>query len=762
VSAPNLRESYIPPTTITTPNVAMHDTWDDADLDPITYEILRHSLRMANEESGQVIIRTSGSPVVVHGRDFNTALLTHTGEYVFYGPYTVTHAGSIELAVKWVLEHRSDSPGIGPGDMWMTNDPWVSVGHANDIVMAAPIFHEGELFCWVANELHHIDVGGQSAGGRVLNARDAYAEPNIFPPIRIVEDGRIRDDLFDMFIRRSRLPDYSALDLRAQVAGNHAAAAYIQKLVDRYGPSKVKGAMMRVIDDAESVVRARLLRLADGTWYDRTYVDGKRAGDREVYTVGLTMEKRGDELIMRDHGSSPQLDAPINCVYASWRSGMLCVLLGGLASGHGLMPGGVLRCVTFEPTPGTIVNARFPAPVNRGGSQVGQLTMGLTQSCLSRLLVTSEADRRFIMSVSGVEPILTLGVTGKNLAGSRYMRVYTDGMGAGSQATTLADGVATGGGITTPDGPIPNVEDIEVHGEQLYLFRRELPDSGGPGKHRGGNTLTFATIPIDVEFQHVDIFGTAFAMPAFTGLFGGYPGHGRHVLAKRDTDLSRMIEAGRLPADLSDVGDGPIEILPSKCSELEQGPNDMIQVVQGGATGIGDPIDRDTASVASDVEGGAISLTHAAIMFGVVFDSDGVVDHEKTLSARFEIRRRRLGKDPVGVSYPLEVEEPRVGLDLVVADGRIVCRACGHELCGLNENYRLVCATSARSISAIGNGHLDPSNFIDAEMEFREYACPSCATLFATEVSLASEEPLREFVDVSWPLGISTSKGTKQ
>jgi len=123
VSAPNLRESYIPPTTITTPNVAMHDTWDDADLDPITYEILRHSLRMANEESGQVIIRTSGSPVVVHGRDFNTALLTHTGEYVFYGPYTVTHAGSIELAVKWVLEHRSDSPGIGPGDMWMTNDP---------------------------------------------------------------------------------------------------------------------------------------------------------------------------------------------------------------------------------------------------------------------------------------------------------------------------------------------------------------------------------------------------------------------------------------------------------------------------------------------------------------------------------------------------------------------------------------------------------------------------------------------------------------
>jgi len=117
------------------------------DIDPITYEVIRHSLWHVNEEHGATIQRVSGSPVAMYALDLNPSILTEDGEFVYFGPYMQYMSGVTDTQVKWTLENRSDNPGIKPGDMFLANDPWVGAAHQMDVMLLCPIFWQGELFC---------------------------------------------------------------------------------------------------------------------------------------------------------------------------------------------------------------------------------------------------------------------------------------------------------------------------------------------------------------------------------------------------------------------------------------------------------------------------------------------------------------------------------------------------------------------------------------------------------------------------------------
>ena len=153
----------------------------------MTFEVIRYALLNANVEHGQTLQRLCVSPITMLTRDFQPSILTERGELVFLGPYLQYFSNAQALTVKWILENRSADPGIGPGDMFLSNDPYVGAPHQPDTMVAAPLFVGEQLFCWVANVLHHSDVGGSVVGSFCIDAADIFTDP---PSVPAVQDRR--------------------------------------------------------------------------------------------------------------------------------------------------------------------------------------------------------------------------------------------------------------------------------------------------------------------------------------------------------------------------------------------------------------------------------------------------------------------------------------------------------------------------------------------------------------------------------------------
>src|SRR5262249_45986761 len=152
---------------------------------------------------GQTLQRLCVSPVTMLTRDFQPSILTQRGELVFLGPYLQYFSNAQALTVKWILQNRGGDPGIGPGDMFLSNDPYVGTPHQPDTTAAAPVLVAGRLFGWGATVLHHSDIGGSGVGSFCVDAPDISPDPPAFPPFKIVEGGRVRPDLEQVFLRQS-------------------------------------------------------------------------------------------------------------------------------------------------------------------------------------------------------------------------------------------------------------------------------------------------------------------------------------------------------------------------------------------------------------------------------------------------------------------------------------------------------------------------------------------------------------------------------
>src|SRR5215470_750240 len=249
---------YIPGERLTiSPRLKLHRTFAE-NVDPVTFEVIRHNLWNINLEHGATIQRISGSPVAIFALDLNPSILTEDAEFIYFGPYMQYMSGVTDTQVKWILEYRSDNPGIRDGDMFLANDPWVGAAHQMDVMLICPVFWNGELFCWVTNCLHQYDLGGITPSSFCPSARDAFDEAILIPPVKIIENDEIRRDIEEVYLRSSRKPDLVALDFRAQLAGNTTASNRILELIRRYGAGTVKGVMKRIIDNGERVFLQKL------------------------------------------------------------------------------------------------------------------------------------------------------------------------------------------------------------------------------------------------------------------------------------------------------------------------------------------------------------------------------------------------------------------------------------------------------------------------------------------------------------------------
>ena len=747
------QSGYVPPKTLRiSPKLSLHR---DAitDLDPITYEVIRHSLWNVNEEHGATIQRLSGSPVAMYALDLNPSILTADGEFVYFGPYMQYMSGVTDTQVKWILEHRSENPGITDGDMFLANDPWVGAAHQQDVMLICPVFHQGQLFCWVTNCLHQYDIGGITPSSFCMAAENAYEEGILIPPVKIVEAGVIRRDIEELYLRASRKPEAVALDFRAQLAGNTTAKQRIETLVNRYGPDVVKAVMHKILDDGERAFLEKMSRLPDGTWRDRTYVECSRPGDRKTHRVQLCLHKRGHTLTFENDGTAEQ-DGAMNATFSGWRGSIMVALNQLLCWDQYFAIGGALRHVVFDPTPGTMNCANFPASVSTAPVQAMEISLYPAYNVLAKMIYSDPVMRGDIMCIGGTSQWPATIFRGQDQWGDPYGYLLVDPIGGAIGAFATGDGISTGGQSRTPICKLPNIEHTEQSFPLLFLYRKEVTDSGGAGLHRGGLSAESCFIPHRTQHITHDTLSSGNAMPTSSGMMGGYPATVNVYKYKADTNIQARFKQSDMPGDIAEL-QGEAKTLGLRQQNFQQNPQDVYAVIWSAGGGFGDPIERDPERVRQDVfEHLAVSKKAARSIYGVVFRSDGSVNEAASLKSRAAIRHQRKaypgGPDRI-LSAPPQARLHDVTESLCVYElrrtktvARWCCRACRTDLGLMASNYKLSCRRLDAPIQSANPNIGDWRRYIDDEPVFRQFFCPGCGRLIENEIARKSDDVLQD------------------
>ncbi len=714
--------------------------------DPTDFEVLRHALWNVNIEHGTTIIRTSGSPVVVYAHDFNPVILDEWGDYVYFGPWLQYLVAASSPAVKWILEHRHPRPGVEPGCMYMTNDPWIGATHQSDLAMLAPVFCENKIFAWVGSSLHHQDLGGTAPGGFNPVAENIFFESGVVPPVRIVEEGEIRRDLEEEYMRRSRMPDLVAVDLRAQIAGCRVAVARVESLLERYGPRSLKGAMRKIQDDSEAAFVARLATIPDGEWRAEAFLEMAGPGDRNLYRNAVVVRKRGERLEFANDGTDPQIGA-LSCTLAAWSGAIAAMVNSQLMFDQLFAIGGALRRIDFRAQPGTLTSALHPSALSLAVLTLDQC-IALAALALSKMLSCSDDPElhKEIQSALGSATFPIAAFSGEDASGRPYASLFLDPVGAGMPAWSWRDGLDVGGWPWDPQVAIPNVEETESFYPLLMLWRRVVPNSGGAGKYRGGNSMELATITHGVETMYHHTASAAHHAVPLTPLFGGSPSNVNRFLIERGTDVRTVLAGGKVPAP-GELRVGSEEELEPKAFGIAQGVDDVYTLVWCGAGGYGDALERDPTTVAEDLAAGKITRIEAERLFKVVFDRDGI-DDVATAERRDAERARRASWDG-----PADVERVDInsagrglgpGLRIASQDSRrvIVCGDCGAVLSSAEENWKTGARRDEQPLREGNTLIPDPHRLVDDDVVLRRFACPGCLRLLDGEVVRGSDPPL--------------------
>jgi len=682
------------------------------DIDPISFEIIRHRLYRIIEEAVITLKNVSGSPTTNEGHDLMVSLYTPEGGLLMGGVGFLHHLSSASEACKAIIRRFAGK--VCEGDVYLLNDPYTAALHTSDVYLIAPIHTGGELVAWSACFVHVNDIGAMNPGGFCPEARDIFNEGFSSPGLRIVHRGEVCEDVLDTLLNMVRSPEMVGLDLRSMIACNHVAAQRMQELIGRYGAEMIAEVGRALIAQSEALLRKRLLELRDGSWQARQYMDVEGV----PVTIVLKMTKRGDALSYDFTGSSAQLDRGVNCTrWAAW-GGLLAPLYPTLC--HDITWNeGVLRPVSMIAPEGSVVNCSRPAPVSIATVAAVQAVNNVSLMCISKMLAASEA---FASEATAVwhGSHLCLYLFSRNRRGDAVIGSTTETFGGSGGARWGRDGIDVGGEIPNPIARMANVETNEAMFPIRYLFRRRACDSGGGGEFRGGTGGEYAIVPHDSADGTLGfvVSGKGVEFPMGHGLGGGYPGApGQYVIARGGGKF------GRTPLRLSD--------LPGRHESVSWGvytlqAHDALYVRWNGAGGLGDPMRRPPEAVAADVRDGVVTPDAARLVYGVCCDGAGAVDAASTRALR--------GSRAVA---------PGQGPRTTLLPG--VCGCCGYAEHGAKSGNRDRPFTIAERLMS----NLGPAYTTGRDTMLREVICPNCGAQVDAQVSRRGDAMLTDTLEAA-------------
>ncbi len=724
-------------------------------LDPVVFEIIRNKFQAINEEQALALKEVSVSPIVAGAGDFNNALFTADGRLASMGPQVVFHSGAMPLILKHVMADFADEE-INDGDMFIVNDPYKGAVHHPDVTIMAPIFFEEKLVAWTGVTAHQVDMGGMSVGSVSVRAKEKQQEGLMMPPIRLIEKGKMRKDIWRLIMNMTRQPQMVGLDLKGFIASNVVARDRLTELMSQYGTETILTAMEELIRYSERKTREHLLTLPDGEVRTRGYLDHDGT-ENKVYKTDVKIIKQGDRLTIDMSDSSPQASGYINCAEGC----LIGAILGGVAPllGSGIpWNQGILNSIEVIAAKGLICNANAPAAT--GAATIGQgwvITL-TTAHAISKLLALSDKSRKHSQGVThGTMAALFTGDT--NQHGEPFGNQLIDAQIGGGGANPFADGLDQAGCFVSPRPHIPNIEYNEMHSPMLFLYRSFFPDTGGDGEHRGGRAAGTAWTPHGVERLRCSLTSHGVEVPISYGQFGAFPGvcsnamiiHDSDVAQKyAESDLPLTLEQVDKPIDLQALG-GEVQILAAKQDELPLKPGDIVQYTWQGGGGYGDPLEREINEVIRDIDLDYISTQRGKAIYGVVAGDSREAIQER----RENMRKERLRNAEPAVKKAKNTESgerttlTRFGSGLLLRQSsnsslQFECE-CGCVFCKADENWKEHVASHSLRGDELPNGIR-----LHETMELVEYLCPACGRRHALDVKEKGILPLQDLKITRW------------
>ncbi|MBI4505565.1 MAG: hydantoinase B/oxoprolinase family protein [Chloroflexi bacterium] len=527
--------------------------------DPIVLEILWNRLVAIVDEAAAALVRTAFSAIVRESNDFACVLLDPQGRLVAQSSISVpSFIGTMPRTVKAFLK-IFPLESWRPGDVVVTNDPWIGTGHLPDYSMVTPVFHRGRLVGFAGSIAHSPDVGGT---GWSPDASEVFEEGFRIPPTKLVEEGRSNELLLHLIRANSRVPEQAIGDLHAQLAAGQVCAHKLVEFLDEQQLAELAPLGEAIQARAEQAMRRAIAAIPDGEYHHVLMTDGLT----EPLRIACAVRVAGDQLTVDYSGTSPQVDKGINSVYnytyAYTAYPLKCALDPTTPNNEGSF-----RPIEVIAPEGTIVNPRYPAAVNARGLTAHYLSAAL-YGALAPVLprqVTAEAGAPAIRAV----------LSGADREGQRFsVIVFTSG---GLGARPDRDGTHATAFPTNAGGA--SIEVLENQAPLVFLERRLVPGSGGAGTRRGGLGQQI-TIRLLADCPATAALHTERLHFAPAGILGGEPGTTAHVA----------------------LNGGPIQAK----GRTRLQPGDVLTLRTSGGGGYGPAAQRDPALAAQDQRDGLL------------------------------------------------------------------------------------------------------------------------------------------------------------
>ena len=553
-------------------------------VDPIKFEVMRNALVAATEEMAITLRRSAYSTNIKTRADFSCALFDNRLRCVAQSFSQPVHLGSMVALVRNAVT-RYGPERLAPGDMLITNDPYLPGSHLNDVSLIAPVHQEGALVGYVANMAHHVDVGG-GAPASVGAFREIYQEGVIIPPVRLVAGGEVVADVLALVLAQIRSKFETDGDVRAQLAANVTGGRRLSALVARYGFAELSFYIDELLAYSERRTRDAIAELEPGTFTAGCTLDWDGFTEQPV-RLAVQIEIGEDGIHFDLAGCDEQRRAPVNSTLAHTVSAaayvVKCLIPEDIPVNDGFY-----RLVTVDAPARSVVNCASPAPV------VGT---GETQMRLTDLMFKALAETYPDRVMAGTKGMIChAGFGGEDPISGRYF-CYLETLAGGYGGRASSDGpdAVQTHGQNTENAPIEEIE----RNYPVRILRYELvEDSEGAGAQRGGLGLRR-----DYVFPDQAVTFTILADREKEGPWGLYGG-----------------EPGRRAAYVLDP-DGESTSLRSKVT-LDLRPGQVISYRTCGGGGYGYPFERDPELVLRDVREGKVSPERARSVYGVVVDSE--------------------------------------------------------------------------------------------------------------------------------------------
>jgi N-methylhydantoinase B len=573
---------------------------------PIVAEIIRNALVSVTNEMKIDLMRSSYNPIIYEMLDFSVGLFTEEAETLAQAAGLPQFLCDMPNAIRSIVADVGGVEGMAEGDIYLTNDPYTSSFHLNDVTVVEPVFYDGAVVAFAGARAHWHDMGGKSAGGS-SDATNVYQEGLFLRSIKLASAGVVDENVIRIIQGNSRLPNSVVGDLNAQVASCHTGVARLQALIDRYGLDVFSMSTDLLIAQGEEMARAAVREMPDGDYYAEGFLDNDGVELDRHLKVAVTVRVRGDEIEFDLTGTDGPCKGPLNANRHITHS-ELSLAFKTLTTPTEPANDGHFRPLSVVVPEGCLLDAQRPSPTLLGFLPL-ELLIDLVRKALAPAIphkvTAADYGRCAVMHAAGRSP----------RDGSFIIIADTEGGGWGAKPFGDGENALLFGDIRI----IP--AEVLEHKYPVVLERFELrEDSGGAGTFRGGLGIV-KDYRCTGELELLTGYDRHDCPP--WGLFGGGPGAPNTIVVTRpdgETDEFR------------------------KVTEYGLHDGDVASFRTAGGGGYGSPLERDPARVLADVVDGYISAPSAQRDYGVILTPDGRgVDAGRTEQERAARREQKPG-----------------------------------------------------------------------------------------------------------------------